>query len=454
MTSISDPMSEPARVGSGAGVFACASPGVPPDVPAVPRDGLVASRDGLARQPEASDALRIALVTEVFLPKFDGVVTTVVRSIDQLRARGHEVVVLAPGNPPATYNGCQVEPIRSLPFRPWYPELSVGIPCPTVTRTLDAFRPDVVHVVSPVCLAAFAALRARARGLPIVASYHTDIPQYVDALGLGALRPGASVWLRHIHNLADVNLCPSAPLAQEALSRGIGRVRLWPGGVDTDLFRPDRRSAAMRSRLTDGHPESPLVLAVGRLSREKSWEDLAPVIDRLPGARLAFVGAGPHEDELRRLFAGRPVVFTGRLGGAELAEAYASADVLAFPSTTDTLGLVALEAAASGIPVVGARAGGIPDALVDGATGLLVAPHDAEEMAAALGSLLADDARRAGMGRAGRLDAVRRSWSAATDVLEDAYREAIRRHAPAARGAGSVGGSNGVGGVGGVAVAS
>ncbi|MFC7581898.1 glycosyltransferase family 4 protein [Schaalia naturae] len=375
------------------------------------------------------DHLRIAIVTEVFLPKFDGVVTTVLRSIDQLTARGHEVLVLAPGDPPSTYDGCRVQRIPSLPFRPWYPELSVGLPCPTLTRALDDFAPDVVHVVSPVCLAAFGALRARARDLPVVASYHTDIPQYVRALGLGALRPGASLWLRHVHNTADVNLCPSDPLAEEAVSKGIQRVRLWPGGVDTDLFRPGRRSAAMRLRLTGGRPESPLVLSVGRLSKEKSLDDLIAAMERLPDARVAFVGSGPYGEEVRRRCAHLPATFTGRLSGIELAQAYASADVFAFPSTTDTLGLVSLESMASGVPVVGARAGGIPDTIDEGVTGLLVRPHDPSALAAALASVLHDADRRARMGRAAREDALRRSWAAATDILVDAYDSAILRHA-------------------------
>jgi len=373
--------------------------------------------------------LRIAIVTEVFLPKFDGVVTTVLRSIDQLTARGHEVLVLAPGDPPPTYDGCRVQRIPSLPFRPWYPELSVGIPCPTLIRALDDFAPDVVHVVGPVWLAAFGALRAHARDLPIVASYHTDIPQYVRALGLGALRPGASLWLRHVHNTADVNLCPSDLLAEEAISKGIQRVRLWPGGVDTDLFRPERRSAAMRSRLTGGHPDSPLVISVGRLSKEKSLGELVGAMERLPDARIAFVGAGPHGDDLRRHFSHLPATFTGRLSGVELAQAYASADVFAFPSTTDTLGLVSLESMASGVPVVGARAGGIPDTVEEGVTGLLVPPHDPLAMASALSSVLSDADRRGEMGRAARADALCRSWAAATDVLVDAYDSAILRHA-------------------------
>ena len=398
----------------------------PPQMPVPDADPPAPDRDLLEGAPRP---LRIAILTEVFLPKFDGVVTTLLHSIDELTARGHEVLVLAPGSPPLTYNDCRVQRVPSLPFRPWYPELSVGVPHPALMRGIDQFDPDVVHAVSPVWLAAYGALRAHSRGLPMIASYHTDIPSYARALGLGALRPSASRWLRHIHNLADVNLCPSLPLAAEAQARGIQRVRLWPGGVDTTLFRPDRRSDDMRARLTGGHPERPVVLSVGRLSKEKRLEDLIGAMERMPEASIAFVGAGPFEDDLRRMFSHLPATFLGRLSGVELAQAYASADVFAFPSTTETLGLVSLESQASGVPVVGARAGGIPDTIRQGVTGLLVDPGSSVAMADGLRAILDHPGLRRDMAVAGRADALQRSWSAATDVLVDAYRSAILRRA-------------------------
>ncbi|WP_231928199.1 glycosyltransferase family 4 protein [Devriesea agamarum] len=377
--------------------------------------------------PGSQPPLRIAIFTEVFLPKVDGVVTTLLHTIDELTAAGHEVLVFAPGKGPDHYGSCRVVRVRALPFRPWYPEISVGMPGPTISREFMRFQPDVVHACSPVWLAAYGVLYARRRHTPIVASYHTDIPRYMDALGLKYLRPAATAWLRRLHNSADVNLCPSRPLIDEARAGGLNRVSLWPGAVDTALFHPTRRCQEMRARLTNGDVDRPVVLSVGRLSKEKGLDQLITTMEMLPHARIAFVGSGPHETQLKHRFAHLPATFLGHMSGIELATAFASADVFAFPSCTDTLGLVSLESMASGVPVVGCRAGGIPDTIRDGETGFLVDPHDPHQMAARLGVILDNPGIRDRMGAAARLDAEKRSWSLATATLLSAYRTAIAR---------------------------
>lgn len=372
--------------------------------------------------------LRIAVFTEVWLPKTDGVVTTLVRTLDELASRGHELLVIGPKEGEAVPRQYPVVRVPAFALRPWYPELSVGLPVPAVSKALETFQPDVVHAVSPICLAANGVITASREGLPLVASYHTDLPKYATALGLGALRKPGERWLRWLHNQADVNLCPSAELVADAVNAGFLRVGLWPGGVDTEQFQPTRASAEMRARLSGGHPDAPLILSVGRLSKEKNLGALIEPLRRLPNARIAFVGGGPFEDELREMFPESRAVFTGPLSGLELASAFASADVFAFPSKTDTLGLVSLEAQASGLPVVGARAGGIPATVVDGESGFLVNPDSADDVTNALGRVLDDPALRARLAEGGRANALRFSWAAATDVVEDAYWRAIRRH--------------------------
>lgn len=373
--------------------------------------------------------MRIALWTDVFAPNVDGVVTRLTRTLDELGDLGHEVLVLTPGDPPGHWGPHRVVRAPSVTF-PWYRDVRGGLPSPRTERAVSAFRPDVVHAVNPVWFGAWGALSARTRDLPLLASFHTDVPQYMSVFGhgLGALRRPVERWIRTTHNLAEVNLCTSGPMVDRAAALGVRRVALWPKGVDTALFHPARASAAMRSRLTGGHPGERLVLSVGRLSREKNVAALLEPIRRLPGTRLAVVGDGPHRPELERRFAGTPTVFPGRLAGEELAAAYASADVLAFPSTTETLGLVALESLASGVPVVGARAGGIPFAVAHGRTGLLVPPGDADALTAGLARLLDDAALRARMGAAGRAEAEGLGWRAATEFLVASYEEAVRRH--------------------------
>lgn len=373
--------------------------------------------------------MRIALFTEVFLPKIDGVVTRLMGTLDQLAELGHEVVVFAPGNPPARYAGFRVVPVRSVAFKPWYPELRVGLPTPNIARTMERFHPHVVHAVNPVWLAAYGTMSSKRRDLPMLASFHTDVPEYAQRLGLEWITDTTSRWIRWIHNLAEVNLCTSQQMVEQAAAAGIENLDLWPRAVDTVGYTPDNASRAMRERLTDGHPEDRLLVYVGRLSKEKDLGILRAVLDRLPvGTRLALIGSGPHRADLERDFAGTPTVFTGYMGGRELASAYASADVFVFPSTTETLGLVALESLASGVPVVGARAGGIPFAVQDGVDGLLFEPHSADDMARQISRLLADEDLRRRLGAQGRASTEQYGWRAATERLVEFYELAIERH--------------------------
>lgn len=376
--------------------------------------------------------MRIALFTEVFLPKIDGVVTRVVRTLEQLGELGHEVLVFAPGDPPAEYAGHEVVKVRSFSLRLLYPELKVGIPTPAIARRMESFRPHVVHTVNPIWLSAYGVLSAGRRDLPQLASFHTDVPQYTESLRVGWARHPIESWIEFLHNKAEVNLCTSGPMVDRARQVGIERVDLWPKAVDTVGYHPSKASSAMRATLTDGHPEAPLVTYVGRMSREKGLDRLVEVMrrlrERVPGARLAMVGSGPHVDELKKRFDPAFTVFTGYLSGPDLAAAYASADVFAFPSTTETLGLVALESMASGVPVVGARAGGIPFVIDDGHTGFLVQPGELGGWVDRLARLLEDRGLRASMGQAAREESERHSWRAATEALVDHYERAIETH--------------------------
>ena len=373
--------------------------------------------------------MRIAYFTETFLPKIDGVVTRLIRTLEQLAGLGHEALVFAPANPPETppetFAGHRVVVVPGVPFRPWYPELILGLPRPRLGRELDNFGADIVHVLNPVVLGLWGTAIAKQRNLALLSSYHTDVSQYAKHMRLSFLSRPSQIFLRDIHNQAHVNLCTSEPMIRAAKTLGIKRVRLWPKAVDTELFHPDRASKEMRERLTDGHPHDKLMIYVGRLSHEKRLDWLYTPITRLDKVRLAVVGSGPAETSLKQRFEGTRTVFTGYMSGNELASAYASADVFAFPSDTETLGFVAMEAMASGVPAVGARAGGIPDVIHHQENGLLFTPGDLDDLCDQLARLLFDDDLRTRLGRQARRDTEEWGWRAATEKLVEYYRLAL-----------------------------
>ena len=373
--------------------------------------------------------MKIAFFTETFLPKVDGIVTRLTKTVQHLAAGGDEVVVFCPEGAPDTYMGARVVGVPAMPL-PLYPELKLALPRPAVAEALERFQPDLVHVVNPAVLGLGGIWLARTRSIPLVASYHTHLPKYLEHYGLGMLEPVLWELLKAAHNQAQLNLCTSTAMVAELSERGIQHTALWQRGVDTELFRPELRSQAMRERLLgDRSDTDQLLLYIGRLSAEKQIERIRPVLDALPGARLALVGDGPYRQQLETLFAGSATTFVGYLAGEELASAYASADAFLFPSSTETLGLVLLEAMAAGCPVVGANRGGIPDIVTDGENGCLYEPEGGDggagSLTAATLRLLGDGSQRQQLRRNARQEAERWGWVGATEQLRGYYRQVL-----------------------------
>ena len=291
---------------------------------------------------------------------------------------------------------------------------------------------DLIHVTSPSLLFPATLRYARDLEVPLIASYHTHLPIYARNY-LGWLNWGgwleATCWrtIRRTHNQADLTLVTSPQMKAEFEQHGVANVAVWSKGIDTDRFHPRFRDAATRAALAGGEPDAPLLLYVGRLGMEKRLRDLKPLLAALPGARLALVGGGPDEPALRAHFAGTRTHFAGMLHGDELAAAFASADVFVMPSDSETLGFVVLEAMASGVPVLGCDAGGVPSLIAEGETGFLFAPGDHARAAALCRALLDDRDKLAAMGRAARAEAEKWGWEAATaDLRNVQYRAAIR----------------------------
>jgi glycosyltransferase involved in cell wall biosynthesis len=367
--------------------------------------------------------MRIALFTETFLPHVDGMVTRLTHTVAALVEAGDDVLVVAPRarGLPRDYCGARVVAAPSLPL-PLYRGFRLGLP---YTLGLDVelaeFEPDVIHVANPVLLGLAGISYARRYDVPLVASYHTQLALYTRRYRMGALEPAAWAYTRALHNAAQLNLCTSRPVLAQLRDRGFPRLALWVPGVDADLFHPRRRSAEWRERLSAGREDATLLLYVGRLANEKGLERLAPALAALPGCHLALVGKGPAEGRLREVFADLPVTFAGPLYDDELAAAYASADIFMFPSSTETLGLAAIEAMAAGLPVIGARRGGIPDIVRDGETGLLFDPDEDGDLVRSVETLMTDEPARERMAHAAWERAQGWSWAASTAGLRDHY---------------------------------
>ncbi|MEM7724886.1 MAG: glycosyltransferase family 1 protein [Cyanobacteria bacterium P01_A01_bin.45] len=369
--------------------------------------------------------MRIALFTETFLPKVDGIVTRLKHTVEHLQRNGDQVLVIAPEGGLTEYKGAKIYGVTGFPL-PLYPELKLAIPRPAISEALEEFNPDIIHVVNPAVLGLAGIFHGKFNHIPLVASYHTHLPQYLQHYGLGMLEGLLWELLKAAHNQASLNLCTSTAMVEELRTHGIENLDLWQRGVDIETFHPSLASQETRQHLSQNHPESPLLLYVGRLSAEKEIERIKPILEAIPDARLALVGDGPHREALEKYFAGTNTYFVGYLTGTDLGSAFASADAFIFPSRTETLGLVLLEAMAAGCPVVAANSGGIPDIVTDGINGYLFAPSDDDQGAIdATLRLLEQTQEREAIRQNARMEAERWGWNAATCQLQAYYRQVL-----------------------------
>jgi len=388
----------------------------------VARHGRVVTRE---IPSDSVGGMRVAIVSETFLPVVNGVSNSVCRVVEHLRRTGNDAIVVAPGTGPDSYQGTAVVRVPALDL-PVVDSLPVGVPTRKVLTALQDFRPDVVHLAAPVIVGARGLWAARRLGIPTVAVYQTDVAGFADSYGLGFAARTAWRWTRRLHSAADRTLAPSSWAAQALADHGVPRVHHWARGVDTVRFRPSRRDEELRCRLA---PNGELLVGyVGRLAPEKKVLRLAALCD-LPGVRVVVVGDGPDRAELaRRLPA---AAFLGFLEGDELAEAYASLDIFVHCGPFETFCQAVQEALASGVPVLAPDAGGPRDLVTPGHTGFLLPTDDDQSFGAALRGavrlLAADPAVRERLGAAARRSVLGRTWPTVCDELLGHYAEVCGR---------------------------
>lgn len=381
---------------------------------------------GATPQP-ASPIQRVAIFTEAFLPKVDGVSRTALLTIKYLESTGRRLIVFAPAPTPSSIGQTPIHAIPSL-WMPFYPETRIAPPWPLLLPTLRRFKPDLIHLFSPVGLGAMGMTAGELLDMPVIANYQTDLPAYARSYGYPILHSVMVDMLRYIHNGCHLTLVPSHATIQELRGWHFHRLRLWERGVDTTRFNPARRTDTWRAHLLAGRdPGRLLVLYVGRMAKEKHLHTLH-ALAREPGIALTLVGGGNYQPELESLFSDSDAKFTGYLLGDDLANAFAAADVFAFPGPEETFGQVVLEAMASGLPVIVTDRGGPQTLVTDGKNGFICPVDDGAVFADRVRRLRDDPAHRRVMSQAARAYAEQRPWITIMRQLEGYYHEALGLH--------------------------
>lgn len=353
---------------------------------------------------------------------------TLGRLFDTLEVRGVDFAIFSPFVPDESVTWSRrVRALKYVRF-PLYPDYRVSLPGVTggVRAELERFSPDLVHVVSPTPAALWALRWARRKGVPAVSSFHTHFVSYFRYYGVRPLERFGWWALRRFYARCERVYAPSVSIIRELQAEGVRNLELWSRGIDVSSFSPERRDPALRA-LAGADADTPLLLLVSRLVKEKDLADLVEV-DRVLRAhgvrhRLALVGDGPMRAELEALLP--HAFFAGHRVGDELSRWYASADVFIFPSTTETLGNVVLEALASGLPAVVVDRGGPQDLIDHGVNGFVARANDIENMADAVERLLTDPELRGRMSGAARESAASRDWTAINDGLIASYHEVM-----------------------------
>ncbi len=371
--------------------------------------------------------MRVLYCTDTYPPQVNGVSVVTAISVAGLRKRGWDVGVIAPAYSSGSEDtAADVITLPSVPL-PLYPDVRVVLPnYASVRSTIDRLKPDLVHCATEFIVGRLGQMAAARAGVPFVTSYHTDFTRYMSSYGVPWLAGPVSRYLARFHRRARRTFTPSRSSGAELARLGIRDIEVWGCGVDAERFNPVRRSQEWRVRL--GIDGAFTFLYVGRLAAEKGVHVVIEAYRRaeaqLPrgAVRLVIAGSGPEERSLRAT-APEGTIFLGFLERTMVLPAlYASADAFAFASTTETLGLVVLEAMASGLPVIAAPAGGVAEHLRDGENGFAYPANDVEACAAAMVRLASDGSTAVRLRVGARRTAEALSWESELDRLDASYR--------------------------------
>jgi phosphatidylinositol alpha 1,6-mannosyltransferase len=368
--------------------------------------------------------MRVAVVTESFLPNINGVTNSVLRVLEHLAASGDQALVIAPSseNMPTEYAGHPVKAVPVIPTQNFLPTgMPMGLPQKRIQHLLDGFSPDVIHLASPFALGSYANKMAKKLDIPTVSIYQTDLGGFAKQYGFGIAQNSLQKILYKIHSQTDRTLAPSTSACLDLHIAGVPEVYLWRRGVNTELFNPSKRSASLRDTWKNGDQSKIIVGFVGRLAQEKRVSDLK-ALQSNPNIQLVIVGDGPHRHKLEQQLPG--ALFLGFKGGEELAQIYASFDLFIHPGPNETFCQAVQEALASGIPSIVPRTGGPADLVAHGRTGYVIDIFDAAQLNQTV-NLHHERTDRKQMRIAARDSVSMRTWNRINNELKAHYQDVI-----------------------------
>jgi phosphatidylinositol alpha 1,6-mannosyltransferase len=367
--------------------------------------------------------MKVAIVTESFLPQINGVTNSVLRILESLGAGGHEALVIAPESEgtPKEYAGHKVITIPALPIQSVIPiGLPIGLPNRRLEHLIDGFSPDVIHLASPMLLGMHGAKIAKKLNIPSLSVYQTDMAGFASHYGFDIAHTSLRKLVGKIHSQTDRTLAPSRSACLELKSQGVPEVYLWQRGVNNELFNPNKRNESLR-KYWDPTGKKTIIGFVGRLAKEKRISDLK-YLDRNPDNLLIITGDGPASEKLKKELPN--AIFMGHKNGNDLAEIYASLDLFIHPGPNETFCQAVQEALASGTPCIVPTTGGPADLVSHGKTGYVINIHRPDELESTVMHFkLRND--RANMALQARQSVLSRTWSTINAQLINHYEEIL-----------------------------
>jgi glycosyltransferase involved in cell wall biosynthesis len=375
--------------------------------------------------------MKIAIFSDTFTPEVNGVALTLKRYTDYLETQGVDYRLFVPDTNTPVPNVPQVERLTSIPFL-LYRDLRFTFPNPVqIKHVLNLFRPDLLHIATPFNLGLSGVHFGKKYDIPMIASYHTHFDDYLEYYHLSLLKKWIWKYMEWFHRSMERVYVPSVSTKEKLLERQIHPdIDIWGRGVNHEMFSPDKKEKDFFQKKY-GITEKKIILYVGRIAPEKNINVVLDTFHALAepvkkDTHLVIAGDGPLGEELAGEYHHK-ITWTGFLKGEELARAYASSDVFLFPSPTETFGNVVLEALASGLPVIGANAGGVANLIDNGKNGYLCGPKNSHDFARKVESVLDNKYMQQQLSIEARTGAIALSWDKIFSQLFESFDNVLRR---------------------------